>query len=109
MRQLAEVLREMPDGVYDDLTAQLHEVVAAVAETHKKGSVTLKIDVAPNGETSVFVQANFTAKVPRPSKRQAVFFVDASGNLLRNDPRQPDLPLRAVETKPTTELRDANA
>lgn len=97
MRQIAEVLRDLPEGAYDEMTAQMHEVVQAVAETRKKGSLTIKIDVAPNGETSVFVEAVATAKVPKRGKPKAVFFVDAGGNLLRNDPRQPQLPLRAVE------------
>lgn len=106
-RPFADVIRDLAGGrVYDDLTSQLGEVVTAVVETGKAGSLTLKIDVKPNGEGSVRVLADVKPKVPTPVLGETLFFATSSGSLVRNDPRQAELPLREVKTE-TKPLKDA--
>lgn len=97
-RQFADVLRDLSAGqTYDELTAALGEIVEAVTATRKAGSLTLKIDVKPNGENSVRVVDEIKTKVPQPTRGETLFFTTSSGSLIRNDPRQADLPLRDVK------------
>ena len=46
------------------------------------------------------VTGRTVAKVPEgdDANPSSVFFTDAGGNLTRNDPQQPQLPLRGLET-----------
>ncbi len=108
MRQFADVLREIPGGVYDELTAQLHEVTEAVMRERKVGELTLKIKLSPNGENSVRLSHDIKAKVPEPPRTEAIFFTDAGGNLLRTDPRQGNLELRSVPTGDAEKPKEVN-
>lgn len=97
-RAFADVLREIAGGsLYEDLGVQLGELVQAVVEHRKAGEMTLKIKVQPNGESSVKLVDELKMKVPEPNRGVSIFFVTAGGSLIRNDPRQPDLPLRSVK------------
>ncbi|MGE5151191.1 MAG: hypothetical protein ACM3II_13805 [Rhodospirillaceae bacterium] len=97
-RPFADVLRELGGGTtYDDLTAQLAEVVEAVAATRKVGEISIKLRIKPNGDSSVIIADEIKTKVPEPPRGESVFFVTASGSLVRQDPRQQDLPLRRVD------------
>lgn len=97
-RPFADVLRELGAGsTYDDLTAQLAEVVEAVVQTRKVGELSIKLKVKPNGEGSVIIADEIKAKVPEPARGDSVFFVTSGGSLVRQDPRQADLPLRRVD------------
>lgn len=97
-RAFADVLRELAGGkVYEDLTTQLGEVVTAVMETGKAGEVSVKLSIKSNGEGSVRVLADVKQKIPSPVMGETLFFATSSGSLVRNDPRQPELPLREVK------------
>ncbi len=97
-RQFADVLRELGGGsTYEDLTAKLAEVVEAVTQTRKVGEISIKIRVKPNGDSGVIVTDEIKTKVPEPTHGDTVFFVTSGGSLVRQDPRQQDLPLRRVE------------
>lgn len=108
MRPFADILRELAGGVaYDDLTAGLAEVVSAVMATRKAGEITLKLSVRANGENSVSISDDIKVKVPKPPRGLNIFFATADGSLVRNDPRQGDLPLRRIEEKPPGDLKTA--
>ena len=97
-RPFADVLRELGAGsTYDDLTAQLAEVVEAVMQTRKLGELSIKLKIKPNGEGSVIIADEIKARVPEPPRGESVFFVTTGGALVRQDPRQQDLPLRRVD------------
>lgn len=97
-RPFADILRELGGGgVYDDLTAGLAEIVAAVQETRKVGELSIKLKIKPNGENSVMVSEEIKTKVPQATRGDTLFFTTSSGSLVRQDPRQQDLPLRRVE------------
>lgn len=105
-RPFADVLRDLSAGkTYDDLTAGLAELVDAVMTTRKAGELSLKLSVRPNGENSVRVCDDIKVKVPQPARGETLFFTTSSGSLLRNDPRQPDLPLRDVSA-PASPLKE---
>lgn len=75
-----------------DLSEALQAVVAAVAETRKVGSVTLKIDIKPQpNTTAVTVTDKVTAKCPEFDRSASIFFVDGDGHLVRDDPNQSNL------------------
>ena len=87
MRPFATVLEGIDRGrVSDEATRALAEVVAAVQQHEKAGSVTVKIEVKPRKGDSgtVEVKAATSAKIPGPD-HTGVFFVDG-GQLSRDDP-----------------------
>ncbi|WP_298699219.1 hypothetical protein [uncultured Brevundimonas sp.] len=91
MRPITDVLREMRKGrIVEDATEALHEVVKAVDATNKAGSVTLKIKVKPSkdGGWEKTLSAAISTDVPRPDMPDAVFFSNADGDLVRDDPEQ---------------------
>lgn len=96
-RPFADVVRELAGGdTYRDLSDGLAEVVQAVMATRKGGKITLELTIKPNGENSVSIIDDVKIKVPTPPRGQNIFFTTADGALLRNDPRQKELPLKAV-------------
>lgn len=113
VRPFAAVLAELNGGtVADQLGTDMQDLVNAVREHSRKGTITLKIEVAPRkgNINALNVAARVETKLPAPEPIEAVFFADTSGNLLRDDPRQMALPLRQVD-KPApaadTDLRRA--
>lgn len=70
----------------DDL---LMELVRAVNELGRKGSVTVKIEISPAKGNSVNVQvaATASAKMPEPDAPWGLFFFTEDGALTRDDPR----------------------
>jgi len=96
-RQFGDVLRDLGGGAtYDELTAKLAELVEAVTETGKVGALSVSLKVKPNGANGVIVQTDIKSKIPEPARGDTVFFVTSGGSLVRQDPRQQDLPLRTV-------------
>lgn len=95
---------------HEQISAEMHELLAAVAEHGKKGSLTVTITVEPpkghvdGGPLAIGIDS--ALKAPRASAPPAIYFVDADGNATRNDPRQMALDLRTAPT--TTEFKDAH-
>ena len=108
LKPFAAFLQEQRNGsLHDDLSTALAELVASCVETGKNGALTLKITVAPTKDESfVLVTDDVTVKAPKHDAKPALFFPDAHGNLLRRDPRQPELPLREVPGGKGQEPRD---
>jgi hypothetical protein len=104
VRPFAELLTVLDHGAaHAEASRQLHDLVAAVRDQGKKGTMTIALQVAPlKGSTSqVVVAAQVTSKPPKSEPAAAVFFLDDDGNLSRNDPRQLEMDgLRVVEPKP---------
>lgn len=80
-----------------ELGEALNELTRAVLETGKRGTLTLKLTVAPGGDEMVIVADEIKLKAPEPARSVNIFFVDSSANLRRENPRQGKLPLREVE------------
>lgn len=66
--------------------ARLRDVIAAVQRTGKKGTVTIALEVAPNGEFGFAASAKVTAKAPELNFGQSFFYADRAGNLTRQAP-----------------------
>lgn len=102
VRPFAAILQDIGGGrLAARASAQLAELTAAVAATGKKGQITLVLKVEPlkkADQNTLVVTGSSTAKVPEADDASptSVFFADDSGNLRRDDPRQPTLPLAIV-------------
>ncbi|MER8083802.1 hypothetical protein ABTZ57_01235 [Streptomyces sp. NPDC094048] len=113
VRPFAAFLQEQSGGqLHDELSTRLHELIEAVRETGKAGSISLKVDVKPIAGTdgrTLTVTDTVAAKVPRTERPKSIFFVTDDGNLSRTDPRQPVITgLREVEHTPApAQLRSA--
>lgn len=105
------LLQQAYGGTHDELTFGLHDLIAAVKDHGKGGSITLTIKVDPLGkgvERQVVVTDNVTVKAPTGKRPTSMFFVDDDGNLTRKDPRQPELPLREVSRPAAAEAKAVN-
>lgn len=84
----------------EDLTTELHQLLCAVNRTGRAGSLTLKIKVKPIDKSAsverIQVSDDITVVTPRPERGSTFLFLDAQNNPSVNDPRQPQLELRAV-------------
>ncbi len=83
-----------------ELSAALEKVLAAVRESGKPGSITFIVTVKPasKGVTSVvMVESQIKTKLPEPERGMTVFYLTEDNRLVRNDPRQQQLPLRVVD------------
>jgi len=87
----------------------LADVVRAVDETGKEGSVTivLKIKPAKHGGPEKTLICEVKAKKPIAEIAPAVFFSNQDGDLQRYDPRQEEMPLS--EAKSDKPVMDATA
>lgn len=76
---------------------QLRAVIDAVHRTGKKGSVSLTLQIAPNGETGLEVTASVKATAPQVAFGKSFFFTDPrTGDLTRESP---ELQLRMAMPK----------
>jgi hypothetical protein len=92
VRPFAATLQELEKGAtHADLSDYIQQVTAAVIETGKPGSVTLKLAIKPMDDGEVVVATGITKVVPEHDRKATRFFVDGDNNLTR------DLP---VETTP---------
>jgi hypothetical protein len=74
------------------ISGELRELLSAVQEHGRKGSLTIKVSVEPpKGHVDgapVLVAIESEVKAPRPIAPPAMYFVDDEGRPTRNDPRQ---------------------
>ncbi|QGH62718.1 hypothetical protein [Serratia proteamaculans] len=76
----------------DELTEQLAQVVKAVRETGKAGSITLTLKVGmlnKANEDVVKISPVVAYKIPEGERAETIMWSTADGDLLRNDPQQP--------------------
>lgn len=108
-RPFTDIIGEIEDGqLLRDLTDASYRVAEAAMETRKAGSITITIKYTPAGR-SVLIDADVKENVPKHSRPTTTFFVGDDGELMRNDPTQPRLPLRSVDDgadRPLRTVRD---
>lgn len=91
VRAFDAFFRELRRGqAHHEMSVALQDLVRAVEETGKAGSVTLTIKLKPDAkyDTAVAVVDEITAKLPQPTKGASLFFMDGSHNLQRSHPNQ---------------------
>jgi hypothetical protein len=107
-RPFVEVLSDLEGGrLLEDLNSGLTELVSQVMAIRKGGTMTLKIGVLPNGETSVEVRAKMDVNAPEPARESTIMFADDASGLRRENPRQMKLPLREVQQPETRVIAEA--
>lgn len=77
-----------------ELTHHLRELIEAVQETGKKGTLTLTLTVNRLSDVQVEVLEDVKVKVPEATRPTSIYFVDQHINLRRDDPRQSPLPFK---------------
>ena len=91
----AFIQQQRKGGLHGELTDALADLIQAVAETGKAGSLSLTVKVTPNKDgATVTVNDKIKLTIPEPEKGSSMFFYDEHGNLTRNNPAQAELPLR---------------
>lgn len=104
MRLITDILRDIRNGkVVNAASSQMAELVLAVADTGKAGSLTIKLTVKPDkeGENMLTIEPVIDVKMPRHDLSGGVFFFDAEGNLTRTDPKQTEMALSRVADRPS--------
>jgi hypothetical protein len=108
----SQQLAFMGKGSIDsEITEALAEVVKAVRETDKQGTVTLTIKVAKlnkRDENAVRIIPTINNKVPKQESAESIMFSTADGDLLRDDPEQIALDLKSIPTQTPAPLKSLN-
>lgn len=101
------VIEQRNGGLHAEASDCLAQVVKAVQDHGKGGSVIIKIDIKPGskGTNTLVVSDRVEVKVPQGDRPAALYFPDENGNLHRSDPRQQSLPLRRVDVGAPADLR----
>ncbi len=95
---------------HEEISTEMHRLLAAVTEHGKKGTLAIVVTIAPpqghidGGPLAIAVDS--VLKAPKASAPPAIYFVDGDGNATRNDPRQIAIDFRTAPA--TTDYKDAN-
>lgn len=85
-------------SLLNDVAAGVRAVIEAVQLAGKAGKITITFALIPSGTTGgIIIEDDVKVTLPKAPKQQSLFFADENGQLVRNDPRQRELPLRAVQ------------
>lgn len=91
-RDFGSFLLELARGkTHDELSQALHDVVAKVIETGKKGSLTLTLSIGlldKDPANGMQITDEIKVKLPEHDRPSSMFYPDRTGNLSRRDPRQ---------------------
>ena len=95
--------------VMDRAGALFSELIKAVTENNKAGTLTLKIAVKPSTAGTLAVKAEVTIAKPKGMPAESLLWPTPEGNLIAEDPRQMKLPMRPVIADPARELKAVSA
>lgn len=102
-RPFYDFLREHRNGVtHDELSDALNSLVADVTAEGKAGKLTLTISIKPadTKDGALMVVDDIKVTPPKKTKSGSIFFVSPENNLVRQDPKQHNLPLRDINGAP---------
>lgn len=102
------VIEQRNGALHAEASETLAELVRAVQDHGKAGTVQITIRIAPGskGTNTLVVSDDVKIKAPQGDRPAALFFPDDDGNLHRSDPRQLQHPaLRRVDVPPAGPLR----
>ena len=98
VQDFAEFLTELRQGLFhQEVSQKMQSLTAAVQKYGKKGTMTIKLDVKPEGSYQAFVNATCKIVTPEPTTEPTLFFLTDDKGLSRRDPRQ--LTFDAMEQK----------
>lgn len=99
-KSFSEVLEQIEfGGVSQQATDELNDLIHAITETGKSGSMTLTIKIKPIGNTGqVEIDADVKAKQPAPTRGKTLMFCTPDNNMQRENLRQQSIEgLRTVD------------
>jgi hypothetical protein len=93
-----KLLSELDHGIaQDDASEKLTDLVRAVREHVKPGSLTLKLKIVPAGSGQLMtITYDVKVDMPKPDKEATLLFATENGRLQRDNPEQQTLNLRTV-------------
>ena len=99
---ITETLKHIGGGVFIDTASdKMAELVQAVSDSGKAGSLTITISVKPATRGgAMHLTGKYTLKKPAEEPMEALLFATPEGNLVADDPKQSKLDLKAPEEKP---------
>ena len=105
----AFLVQHLGGRAHEEISEEMHRLLAAVNEHGKKGTLAIKVTVEPpKGHIDgapVVISIDSVLNAPKASAPPSLYFVDEQGNATRNDPRQTAVfEIRDVQT--TTEIKD---
>lgn len=97
-KPFAMALQEMrKGGLHTEMSDELADLVKRCVEVGKKGTIALTLTVSPHSDgQTVSITDKIVVKAPRFDAASTIYWPDEHGNLLRNRPDQPELPLREI-------------
>lgn len=92
-RPFAAVLQSLQQGkTHRELSTALQDLVGAVKETSRAGTLTLKLKVSKSKVGGALeIDDTITTSIPEPKRDASLFFVDRNNNLVRDNPAQTEL------------------
>lgn len=106
MKTFDETLKDIEYGhLSRELAEVQQEIVKAVSETNKAGSITLTLSFKPEGNGQLTIKADIKKKIPQLPRGTSLFFMTPEGNIQREDPRQQKLPLKSIEREAPSNLK----
>ena len=97
----AQTLQNLRSGfAANELSEKLQELVSGVRLTGRSGELVLRVKVKPASQgdtTALMVSDEISVRMPKVKNAETIFFAGDDNSLLRSDPRQKELPLRAIE------------
>lgn len=102
IRPFADWLQEQAKGrTHNELGEGLHDLIARVKDTGKKGSLTLTVTVEPMKKDPALLVVSdvINLKLPEHDRPAAVYYADDDGNLTRDDPNA--IPFESLREVPT--------
>lgn len=94
-RPFADVLRRLNRGItHTELSTAMQDLIAAVQDTGKAGSITIQLKVNPvkGNDSMVTIVDGFKVAAPSRDRATSVFYIDDEHNLRDQDPRQMTIP-----------------
>lgn len=94
---------------HEQIGTEMHDLLAAVNEHGRKGSLTITVTVEPpKGHVDgspLAIAIESALKAPKAAAPPSIYFVDNDGNATRNDPRQ-TAAFELRDLPATTEIKD---
>lgn len=94
--------------ILDVAGQKFSELVSAVSQHQKAGTLTLKISIKPSTAGAMAVKADVSINKPKGLPAESLLWATPDGNLVAEDPRQTKLDLKSVQPEPIRALKAVN-
>lgn len=94
--------------VMDLAGAKFSELIKAVTDNNKAGTLTMKIAIKPSTAGTLAVKAEVNIVKPKGMPAESLLWPTPEGNLMAEDPRQLKIELKQVAQEPARELKTIN-